>query len=178
MIKITIKKFILLILLLLPILINSVYAIGLTDSLIKINNFFENREYEAYTTIIDFMLFFTIVLAAMMIGIKAIFADQMKQGKIIAMIIALITAIALVTGVKLPFVGMVKFSLVELIPYVGFLVFIFLVVIIYFFMLAVGILKEKRVMAFLVAVILAFIIFILLGYIFETDAAALWRDLL
>ena len=148
------------------ILVNVAYAQSASDTLIRINNFFENKEYNAYSTIIDFFLFFTISLATMLIGVKAIFPDQKKQGSTIAIIIALIATISLVrTGV----------SVSNLLPYVGYAVFFGLVVIIYFFMRAMGILKEKKGLAIIVSLLIAFIIFILLGWVFNTNARGLWE---
>jgi len=147
-------------------LINIAYAQSTADTLLRINDFFENQEYKAYSTIIDFFLFFTIALAAMLIGIKAIFPDQKRQGSMIAIVIALIATVSLVrAGV----------SVSNLLAYVGYIVFFGLVVLVYFFLLAIGVLKEKRLWAFLLSLVIAFIIFILLGWVFNTNAQGLWQ---
>ncbi len=145
---------------------NIVYAQGISDALLRLNHFFEGGGYSAYSTMIDFMLFFLIGLSAMMIGVKAIFPDQMRQGKMIAIVIALIFTVSLVrAGV----------SVLSLLPYVGYIVFLGLVVIVYLILVAMGILKEKRILCFLLSLVIAFIIFVLLGWVFDADAVSLWE---
>lgn len=146
--------------------VNLVYAQGLSDALLRINSFFERGGNSSYNTLIDFMLFFLIGLSAMMIGVKAIFPDQMRQGKMIAIVIALIFTVALIrAGV----------SVLSLLPYVGYIVFLGLVVIVYLILVAMGILKEKRILCFLLSSLIAFIIFVLLGWVFDADAVTLWE---
>jgi hypothetical protein len=148
------------------ILVSIVHAQSAGETLIRINDFFENQEYSTYSTVIDFFLFFTIALATMLIGVKAIFPDQKRQSSMIAIAIALIATVSLVrAGV----------SVSNLLPYVGYALFFGLVVIIYFFMRAMGILKEKKGWAIVASLLIAFIIFVLLGWVFDTNAQGLWE---
>ncbi|HJN56816.1 MAG: hypothetical protein QF436_03725 [Candidatus Woesearchaeota archaeon] len=137
----------------------------LEDALLKANDFFENEGYSRYINIIDFFLFFLISLSTLLIGVRVIFPDNKRHGNVIAMVIALIATISLVRkGV----------SIEGLLPYVGWFVFIGLVMFAYFFLVAIG-MKEKRRWAFILAIIIAFIIFILLGWLFNSDAENLWQ---
>lgn len=139
--------------LLLFILSTSVHA-QISDGLRRINDFFVNEEFRTYSIIIDFLLFFTIALSTMIIGVKAVFPER-RQGTAIAVVFALIATIGLVrAGV----------SIINLIPYVGVIVFIGIVIIIFFLLNGLGVLKEKKFAVFLLSLFIAFILFILFGW--------------
>lgn len=144
--------------------INSVSSLPISESFSKINDFFENETYKQYSTIIDFFLFFTISLIAIVIGAKAVFPEQ-RHVRAIGVIFAFLTTLTLIKA---------GISLETLIPYASFIVFLGLIIIIYFLFLALG-LKQRKLIAFFLSLLITFIIFVMLGWVFDIDAIGLWE---
>jgi len=134
------------------------YADALTDNiseaLLKINNFLDSNQYEAYANLIDFVFFSLLFVSVYLIGARYGFRELGKPEKTIAVLLGFLTAFLLVSG---------GFSIIELIPYVSWIVYflIFLVV----WLVLKGI--HSKFGRFLLALIITLIIIALIGGYFE-----------
>lgn len=140
-------------LVMLLLLSTSAYARPVTDvfssSLIRISNFFENREYEPYATAIDFFLFSILFIAIYMVGARYAFKEIKKPEQVIVILLGLITAFLLVLA---------DFSITLLLPYMNWIVYILLFLL--FLWLLKGVTsKFWRVLAALLLVLLVVALF-------------------
>lgn len=133
------------------------YADAITDkfseALLKINNFFESNQYEAYVNVIDFGFFSLLFISIYLIGARYGFKQLGKPEKTIAVLLGFLTAFLLVSG---------GFSIAGLIPYMHWALYILL------FSITYAILKgvPNKFWRFVFALAITFmIIWIALGYL-------------
>ncbi|MBI3035705.1 hypothetical protein HYY71_05275 [Candidatus Woesearchaeota archaeon] len=98
------------------------FSESLTLSLEKFNDFFEKEQYEAYAKTIDFFVFSILFVLIYMIGVKYAFKEVKRIERVIAIVLGLTTAFLLVIG---------GFSIVKLLPFVNWLLYFLLFVLIW-----------------------------------------------
>ncbi|MBI4451904.1 hypothetical protein HY637_00610 [Candidatus Woesearchaeota archaeon] len=125
---------------------------SLSEGMISINNFFESNQYEAYASIIDFMFFTLLFVSVYLIGARYGFKQLSKPEKTIAFLLGVLTAFLLVSS---------GFSIGNLIPYVNWILYFLLFLIIWFVLKGIHS-KFWRFVA--TALILLLIIALLSGY--------------
>ncbi|MBI1935499.1 hypothetical protein HYS31_03585 [Candidatus Woesearchaeota archaeon] len=88
-----------------------------TDGLLRINDFFTSRQYEMYSSAIDFFFFSLLFISIYMIGVRYAFKEVKRPEQVIAILLGLMTAFLLVLG---------GFSITVLLPYVNWILYIVL----------------------------------------------------
>ena len=127
---------------------------SISNSLMVINNFFESNQYGAYASIIDFMFFSMLFISIYLIGVRYGLRQVSKPEKTIAVLLGLLTAFLLVSS---------GFSLGNLIPYVNWILYFLLFLIIWFALKGV----QNKFLRFILALLIVLLIISLLSGYFE-----------
>lgn len=134
------------------------YAAPLSDSisngLIAVNNFFESNQYEAYASIIDFMFFSILFISIYLIGVRYGLRQVSKPEKTIAVMLGLLTAFLLVSA---------GFSIGNLIPYVNWVLYFLLFLVLWFVLKGV----QSKFYRFVLALLIMLLIIALMSGYFE-----------
>src|SRR3989338_883436 len=93
-----------------------------TGGLVKINDFFAGRQYEPYSSAIDFFFFAFLFIAIYMMGARYAFKEIKRPEQTIVILLGLMTAFLLVLG---------WFSMTILLPYVHWILYVLLFTLFY-----------------------------------------------
>lgn len=122
--------------------------------LMQINDFFSKENYKTYAKAIDFFIFSLLFTAIYMRGVKFAFKEVKRTEQLIAVLLGLTTAFLLVLG---------DYSILSLLPFVNWLLFFLLFVLIWW------LLKEmkSKFWRFVLALLLTLLIIFLAQLLFE-----------
>lgn len=135
-------------------------AFTISDTMIQINNFFENQEYRFYSYLINFIVFFTFFSAVSILGLKNYYKSLNPQTKAVGLIIGLSFAFALTTQ---------GYSIIVLFEYIKVIAFILLIAFVYFLLNKKIKNKALNLIASVLVVLFLFIVFSFLSNPGETS---------
>lgn len=131
-------------------------ANSLENILYDLNSFFSNNQYQSYAKIIDFAIFFIMFTAACYMGLHKWAGDKTPHGAVVGVAVSLGLAMAI------PLVLYTNVSVALLFPFAKAFLFMIIVWLIWNVLVKAGMSKWR---AFLLALLLTFLMFLLAGYL-------------